>query len=345
MEISVQKSNQLKAVAALMMLFLHLFNRPFKGLFQPLLFIGTQPLSYYISLFCDACVPIFCFLSGYGLYFKFVKNTNAIYKQENSGRIKKLYINYWIILLLFAVILGWSLNTEGLPGDITKFILNFTALHNSYNSAWWFFFTYLLLVASSAYLFYIINRVRLLFLISALLVIYVIGFYFRVYQPEVFHSILLNWIQRQLSLYATSVLPFCIGAMALKYKWNTTISLFFVTRKNKNALILCAILILIVVHGLIPNFIIAPFLAIPFLFLFCQLKLSTYVEQILDYVAPHATNMWLVHMFFYMVYFESFIYSATYVLPIFLVLVFCSIISSTVINKINGMALKALQIV
>jgi hypothetical protein len=85
-------------------------------------------------------------------------------------------------------------------------------------------------------------------------------------------------------------------------------------------------------------------LAIPFLFLFCQLKLSKNVAQILDFVAPHATNMWLVHMFFYMVYFERFIYSATYVVPIFLVLVFCSITSSTVINKINGIALKALQI-
>lgn len=72
-EISIQKSSQLKAVAILMMLCLHLFNRPYNGLFEPLLFIGTQPLSYYISLFCDACVPIFCFVSGYGFYYKFQK--------------------------------------------------------------------------------------------------------------------------------------------------------------------------------------------------------------------------------------------------------------------------------
>ncbi|MCF6142087.1 acyltransferase [Flavobacterium sp. K77] len=340
MEISVQKSNQLKAVAVLMMLFLHLFNRPFKGLFQPLLFIGTQSLSYYISLFCDACVPIFCFLSGYGLYFKFVKNTNAIYKQENSDRIKKLYINYWIILLLFAVLLGWLMNADGLPGDLTKFVLNVTAIDTSYNSAWWFFFTYLLLVASSAYLFYIIDRFPLLFLSATLLIIYVIGFYYRVYQPGAFDNFVLNWFQRQLSLYATSLLSFCSGAMALKYKWNTKMSFFFATLKFKNALILVAIAVLIVIHGVIPNFIVAPFLAIPFIFLFCQLNLSKNVAQIFDYVAPHATNMWLVHMFFYVVYFESFIYSATYVLPIFFVLVSCSLFSSIIVNLLNNAILK-----
>jgi surface polysaccharide O-acyltransferase-like enzyme len=68
MEISIQKTNQLKSVAILMMLCLHLFNQDYHGLFQPLLFVGSQPLSYYVSLFCDACVPIFAFVSGYGLF-------------------------------------------------------------------------------------------------------------------------------------------------------------------------------------------------------------------------------------------------------------------------------------
>lgn len=103
MPITIQKSNQLKSIAILMMLFLHLFNRDYTGLFQPLLFVGNQPLSYYISLFCDACVPIFAFVSGYGLYYKF-KAADRSYRNENILRLKKLYMNYWIIL----VIIGFS---------------------------------------------------------------------------------------------------------------------------------------------------------------------------------------------------------------------------------------------
>lgn len=65
MPITLHKSNQLKSIAILMMLCLHLFNQDYKGLFKPLVFIGQQPLSYYISLFCDGCVPVF--ISGNGL--------------------------------------------------------------------------------------------------------------------------------------------------------------------------------------------------------------------------------------------------------------------------------------
>ena len=234
MEITKQKSNQLKAVAALMMLCLHLFNRGHKGLFEPLVFIGVQPLSYYISLFCDACVPIFCFVSGYGLYFKFQKNPVS-YSKENSVRIKKLFINYWIVLILFAVILGCFLNRKGFPGSVITFFLNFSALDNSYNSAWWFFLTYLLLVASSAVLFRFMARSSILLLLSFCLLIYLFAFYFRMYQPNIFGNIVLNWWQRQLSLFGTSLLPFCIGAIALKAKWNSRISQFFACIPYKNA--------------------------------------------------------------------------------------------------------------
>lgn len=343
MEISQQKTGQLKVIAILMMLFLHLFNRGHQGLFEPLLFIGTQPVSYYISLFCDACVPIFCFVSGYGLYFKFQKNPFS-YDKENKVRIKKLYINYWIILILFAVILGLLLNKKGYPGSLTRFFLNFSALDSSYNGAWWFFFTYLLLVASSSVLFRLINKSSIVLLFSACLLIYFVSFYFRVYQPNFFGHDILNWLQRQLSLFGTSLLPFYIGGLALKAKWNTRISQFFTCIPYKNTTALLFIFLLVVVHGFIPNFVISPFLALPFLFLFIQIKLPDYIARVLNYIAPHATNMWLLHMFFYMVYFDKFIYRATYILPIFLILVCCSIMSSLVIIKIYAMVLKTVRL-
>ena len=123
-EITVQKSNQLKSIAILMMLCLHLFNREYKDLFQPIIFVGDQPLSYYISLFCDACVPIFAFVTGYGLFFKFNQSRDT-FKTSNLIRIKILYINYWIILILFAVILGLIVGKNGYPGDLFTFFSKF----------------------------------------------------------------------------------------------------------------------------------------------------------------------------------------------------------------------------
>ena len=108
---TIQKSNQLKAIAVLMMLFLHLFNRDHKEIFTPLIFIGERPLSYYLSLFCDACVPIFAFVSGYGLYYQYNQNPKS-YNKKKSIRLKKLFLNYWIILLLFPVALGILIGSQ-----------------------------------------------------------------------------------------------------------------------------------------------------------------------------------------------------------------------------------------
>ena len=152
MEISVNQSNHLKAIAIMMMLCLHLFNRDYKELFQPLIFLGQQPLTYYISLFCDACVPIFAFVSGYGLYYKY-RSDQSNYIKGNQSRLKKLYINYWIIILIFPVLLGVILSKENFSGSVVRFLLNWTAISPSYNGAWWFFTTYVLFVLTSVVIF------------------------------------------------------------------------------------------------------------------------------------------------------------------------------------------------
>src|SRR5665647_815808 len=142
MELTINQTSNTKGIAIMMMLFLHLFNRSYQGLFEPIIFIGQTPLTYYISLFCDCCVAIYCFCSGYGLYIGYIKKPE-IYNKKNYSRIFRLYINYWIVLLIFAVLLGWVLNDSNHPGNWQKFILNFTALDPSYNGAWWFFTTYI----------------------------------------------------------------------------------------------------------------------------------------------------------------------------------------------------------
>lgn len=158
--ISYKQSNHLKSIAILMMLCLHLFNTlDYKGLFEPLLFVGTKPLIYYISLFGDACVPIFAFVSGYGLYYKFQKDPLNYWKY-NLKRLKQLYLNFWIIIVLFPVTLGLLLHNEDYPGSSVKLIANVTGLFTSYNGAWWFFTIYVLFVFSSSFWFRLLNKIN-----------------------------------------------------------------------------------------------------------------------------------------------------------------------------------------
>lgn len=332
--ISLQKSNQLKSIAILMMLSLHLFNRNYQGLFQPLIFIGRQPLSYYISLFCDACVPIFAFVSGYGLYFKYVKGRKD-YTKSNTNPLKRLYINYWIVLLLFAVLIGWLVDKKGYPGSWEKFLLNFTGLRVSYNGAWWFFTIYVFFVLTSSFWFKLLDRINPYVFLVALLLIYVIAFYFRVYKTDIFDHTVLRWAHTQVALYFCTLFQFMLGAFALKYMWHSKVNYVLQAVPCKNWLAVAGILLLIVAHGLIPNFIVAPFTGLPFIFLFLQMEIGVIGNKLLDFFAPHATNLWLIHMFFYMIYFKAFVYSFEYVPLIFVVLVLMCLVSSYVVNFIH----------
>ena len=79
-----------KGVAILFMLLLHLFcTKEYVGLFTPLIMIGDTPLIYYLALFGDMCVAIYCFCSGYGLMIGY-KNNKENYFRKNMIRILKV---------------------------------------------------------------------------------------------------------------------------------------------------------------------------------------------------------------------------------------------------------------
>lgn len=280
--ISIQKTNQLKSIAILMMLFLHLFNRDYYGLFKPLIFIGNQPLSYYISLFCAACVPIFAFVSGYGLYFSCINNQKQ-FPTKNLDRTKKLYLKYWIILIFFAVILGLLLYKEGYPGNWIKFLLNFTAISTSYNGAWWFFTIYILFVFTCVFWFNLLKVLNRYVYFGILLLVYFLAFYFRIYKTEIFTNSILQWFHVQGSLYFCTLFQFMLGAFALKYQWHKKFSELFYKLRSKNTIAILGIVLLIVLDGLIPNSVVAPFTGLGFIFLFLQIGLTIKAQKLLDF--------------------------------------------------------------
>ncbi len=342
MEISIQKSNQLKSIAILMMLCLHLFNRPFQGVFVPVLFIGNQPLSYYISLFCDACVPIFAFVSGYGLFYKF-KEAKTEYWKGNKTRIRNLYINYWIILFLFVLLLGSVLGKVDYIGDISTFFMNFTALNTSYNGAWWFMTIYLLFVITSSFWFQLLLKWNPIFYLILLLVLYILGFYFRIYSGSMSTSIFIKWLHVQSALYFCTLFQFMLGAFTLHYRWHSKISIVVQMLPFKNYLLVLAIVALVILHGLVPNFFIAPFIGLVFILIYCQMDISSFFQKIIDFFTPHATNIWLIHMFFYLIYFPNLIYSPKYPVLIFFWLVLWCLAASYLVNSIQRVVMSCLN--
>ncbi|RRQ45854.1 acyltransferase family protein [Chryseobacterium sp. SC28] len=331
MEITVKQSNHLRVTAVFMMLCLHLFNTNYKGLFDSFIFIKQQPLVFYISRFCDACVPIFAFVSGYGLYYKYEKDAGSFAK-GNFKRLKKLYLNLWIVILIFPVLVGWLLHHPGMPGSFSKLFLNLTAINVSYSFIWWYFTTYVLVVISAPLLFYWTQKYNEWLVLLISFVIYLVAFYFRVYKTDIFTNQLLHWFHFQGARYGLIQFQFLLGAVALKNKWNHRFGVVFESLKYPTLVAVILIILLFVFRAFVANFIVSPFTALAFILLWNQISLGEFMTKFLDFFAPHTTNIWLCHSFFYVTFFKDFIFGARFPLLIFILLLFCSLVASYIIN-------------
>lgn len=333
MELTLSQINATKGIAILMMICLHLFSTlDYKGLFQPLIFVGSIPLCYYISLFCDCCVAIYCFCSGYGLYIGYSRSTSN-YNRKNQFRLLKLYLNYWIVLLLFAVGLGLLLGkTVIYPGSILKFTLNFTAINPSYNGSWWFVTTYILLVLSSSLLFKIIQKMDYRIVLLFSFVLYAIAYIQRIKVPLQINQVFLDGVLQQLALLGTSQFPFVIGAIAFKQKWFSVFSEYLNKFSAKNIALLLVICLAIIFHGFIPSLFVAVFTGFVFIFCFNALGLPQVLDKIFHYLGKHSTNLWLIHMFFYLIFFKEIIYAPKYPILIYIWLLFWSLLASHFVN-------------
>jgi hypothetical protein len=344
MEFTKQDMKITKGVAILFMLLLHLFCRKdVHGLYDTFPMINGVPLIYYIGLFGDACVPMFCFASGYGLYVSLQKEKGPIIK-KNLLRIFKLLINYWIVLVLFVIVGVLAGKSYILPGSPINFILNFFVLSNSYNGAWWFVQTYIILVLLAPSLFKFVKKYNSTVLLFISGFIYLVAYVQRIkhvvdFGDHAFLSTLVNAIV----LVGTSQLPFIIGAIFAKEKTYSKLSNRFNQFSHKNLLCVIGIILLVIIHSLYESMIIAPITGIAFICLFNLLNKSRPLLKVMDYISSHSTNLWLTHMFFYMTIFPRLTFAPKYPVLVFGWLIILCLFSSYFINFIYKPILKIMD--
>ncbi|PGL35394.1 acyltransferase [Bacillus cereus] len=335
MEISKSDTKMLKGAAILLMLLLHLFARKeVNGMYENFLTINGTPLVYYLALFGDACVPIYCFISGYGLYVIFYKE-QRLNVSRNCIRILKLLMNYWIVLVLFVVVGFFAGKSEVFSGGIIKFLLNAFVLSSSYNGAWWFLQTYIILVFLAPLLTKLVRKYNSLSLLLVFGTIYSVSYIQRIKNVlDVGHHTILGMSVNAVVLVGTSLLPFIVGTIFAKEKIYSKLYNKFYYMPYKNILCAIGIIMLIVLHAFYESMIIAPFTAIAFISFFILMNKSSVIQHILAFLGEHSTNIWLTHMFFYMSIFPGLIFAPKYPIIIFIWLITLCIASSYVINFI-----------
>lgn len=333
MEFSKYEIRVFKGVAILFMVLLHLFGRKeVNGLYETFLTINGIPFIYYLALFGDACVPIYCFSSGYGL-FRSLEGTDS-FIQKNFIRILKLLINYWIVLVLFVTV-GFLAGKPEFPGSLIKFLLNFFTLSSSYNGAWWFLQTYIILVLISPLLMKLIAKYKSVRLLGISGLIYFISYLQRIKHVMDFgDNAALNMFINAVVLVGTSQLPFIIGSVFAKEKLYSKLYQRLYQINYKNTLCSVGILSLVIIHSLYESMFIAPFTGIAFICLFNLIDKSSRIQELFSFFGHHSTNIWLTHMFFYLSIFPGITFAPRYPVIIFGWLIIMCLISSCIIDSI-----------
>lgn len=141
-------------------------------------------------------------------------------------------------------------------------------------------------------------------------------------------------------LLGTSQLAFFVGFIFAKERLYSKLHNQFKTIHYKNIICTVVILLLVVIHGLYESMIIAPITAICFICLFNLMDKGVWLQKLLLFIGNHSTNIWLIHMFFYISLFPDLIFAPKNPILIFLNLLFFSLISSVFINVIYHSLLK-----
>lgn len=323
-----EQTNILKGIAILMMLFLHLFNGSnLTDVCEPLLFIGSTPLVHIISKACNP-VGIFLMLSGYGLSYTYFRGKLSFNGQEH--RLLKLYIHYWIILLIFVSI-GSFVRPEKYPGSLSDIIMNFTSISNSYNSETWFLFPYALLSLTSVWIFKFIDKLGCVKSIIITWILYMISCYITSRYIAV-NKAYTEWYTYIIT-YFNVLFSFVIGAVFHRQVEKGKGSIPFL---HSHKLTTFAILMtLIIINFFISSAATSYLFEFSYIFLLLHLSFNGITKRFLIAMGKQSMVMWLTHSFFCYHIFHDFIYGFKYPLVIYIVLIVISYVVSLPISYLS----------
>ena len=331
--ITKEETMRLKGVAILMMLFLHLFNTLERTELCTtfLNFWNGKPLVYAVSRAMGFCVPIYIFLSGYGLTVTYDRKEG--HQLHTAKRLLSLYANFWTVCLLF-IPLACYLQPQQYPGTALTLIGNLTGIHCTYNLEWWFLFPYVLLALCAPDLIGYISQLSGKKTFKVLVGVCLLSF-----AIQLLRKVVPNFTGRQLIIwYFTLLFPFMTGIAFARFKVFGQCRTYFSHRmkpQRKNLYLSLLILVVCLLRMTIGPSMYNPLFATLFLVLFVSTNRPKGLNLSLQFLGKHSTNMWLTHTFFSWYLFADFFYGLQYPLLMYVVLIAVSLCTSYFIQLLN----------
>lgn len=330
MELSREDTKMLQGLSVLAMVCLHLFcTYSYSDKFAPMLMVGDLPLVFYVAQLCDFCVFGFAFCSGYGHYVQFAHED--YYRNRIKG-VLSLMCSYWIILVSFSVV-SWLVGQGSfMPGGAGKFVLNALTLESSYNGAWWYMFTYLILVLISPLLLTLFSKGHPIVILTAGFAFYCIGYYVRFGVQNT------NWFLIKFGPFAMTLFEYEIGAICCRFKIVSFVHKIWGRLSYLGHLIVSSLVLLILLYvrtNVIQNMFVAPISGMLLMLLFVLWEKMPIIKELFLFFGEHATNIWLIHMFFYIKPFTNFVYIAKYPIFIYFMMLGITVSISSILKLIE----------
>ena len=302
-----EDSQMSHGLAILAMVMLHLFCRIDTSLYHVRFMIGEVPAIYFLGLFGDICVPIYCFSSGYANYLLHHQEMDA-YGHRRINRLFKFLKHYWLVVILFSFV-GWLVGSQEMPGSVTRLLGNLLLYRLTYNGSWWFVVTFTILMILCPALIRLVGRANGWIIVVVSGAVYFAAYLFRFNIVLDLKHTVLNWIWQQLILLGTSQFSFVIGMLFCKFD-----ILSWIRKTLPVKLIKVAVWVvpgvLFLGHCLVQSLIVAPVTGILTLVCFHLWEKPAHVRRFFLYFGHHSTNIWLTHMFFYLAPFTNLVFKA-----------------------------------
>lgn len=286
------------------------------------------------------CVPIFLFLSGYGLMVSYINKgatTLCLFRKE-AKRAVKLFKHYWVVTIPFIAV---ALYIGKFSWSMESCVLTLTALRCDWCPTAWFVSLYIELILLFPFVACFLRKKRTRTI--------VVGFLIVIVATKIIGKI--SWIDnngvsilaRQVKMLMNNLPIFLEGILFAKY------DLFSFLRRKLNCLIGKhhlfggAISLLLVVGAIacrakLPLVSITEIIHVPvcLLGLILLLNKTKGMFNAFVFVGKYSTTLWLIHTYFNWTFFQSLIYSIRFWPLAFLFFVLMSLAASVLIDTVKG---------
>lgn len=348
---SKEDTKIIKGVAILFMLMHHLWGFPDRiagdGLKYAFHIFGQSSIQYFGS-YGKICVSLFFFLGGYGIYISSLNRPFDI-----ISRIKKLYISYWKVFIIFIPIAFIFFSKQPLyckeevicfaynTFSWNEFLLNLLGLSSSYNREWWFFISYTYAIITFPIIKKIIDKFSTItnlcgVVIGSILITYLFP---TLTEINSFTALGDSYLYRTFFCQSAPYIAcFWIGCVFAKDNLLLTLKNSLENNKllsfpSDIIIILCTIYLRNTAIGSDLDILYVPVIII------CILDVLNYIKifrKIFLLIGNESTNMWLIHSFYcyYFYIFVKIIIFPRYAILSLLLLVVMSYFTSLLIDYI-----------